>query len=336
MAGVLLLSGPASAGGDRKGDLGIGFFGGFSFLDEYSPATPDRGMLFGGRLAYSLTDHWIFEPSYQRAFSQTAAGANGTIDSFRGNLLYDFRNPSDYLRPFLTAGFGVEWTQFGTAIDEQSIAPNVGAGLKWFVIDGGGFRVDGRYVPNHVNGIIDQWQHNLEFTFGAFFNFGGSTTQKPPKEAPAPATKPVSTAAPVVAPVETSTPVPTVTTVPTVAPAVEPAVTPSPKIIYFQLNRTKLTNEARATLDELVSSLKGSPGSKVEVGGHADTTGESGYNQQLSERRVQTVRKYLVRHGIAEERLVPMGFGPTKPANDNATLPGRRANRRVELTVRGP
>ena len=71
----------------------------------------------------------------------------------------------------------------------------------------------------------------------------------------------------------------------------------------------------------------------VEVAGHTDSTGSHAYNQSLSERRASTVSSYLQGHGVIPERLITLGMGETYPIADNATVSGRQANRRVEITM---
>ena len=71
----------------------------------------------------------------------------------------------------------------------------------------------------------------------------------------------------------------------------------------------------------------------VEVAGHTDSTGAADYNQKLSERRANSVAQYLETQGLANNRVVTVGAGESKPVADNATPEGRQANRRVELTL---
>jgi outer membrane protein OmpA-like peptidoglycan-associated protein len=71
----------------------------------------------------------------------------------------------------------------------------------------------------------------------------------------------------------------------------------------------------------------------VEVAGHTDSTGGAEQNQQLSERRANSVAQYLESQGLASNRVVTVGAGETRPVADNATAEGRQANRRVELTL---
>jgi OOP family OmpA-OmpF porin len=69
----------------------------------------------------------------------------------------------------------------------------------------------------------------------------------------------------------------------------------------------------------------------LEVSGHTDSTGKKAHNQKLSERRAATVKTWLVKHGVAAERIKTAGFGDTKPVASNKTKAGRAKNRRVEV-----
>ncbi len=69
------------------------------------------------------------------------------------------------------------------------------------------------------------------------------------------------------------------------------------------------------------------------VEGHADSQGAAAHNQDLSQRRAESVRGYLVSHGITSNRVTAQGFGVTRPIADNASPEGRANNRRVEIVV---
>ena len=72
---------------------------------------------------------------------------------------------------------------------------------------------------------------------------------------------------------------------------------------------------------------------KVEIGGHTDNGGKEDYNVKVSKARAEAVKKWLVDHGIAESRLVPVGHGPKKPIADNKTKEGRAQNKRIDFTI---
>ena len=71
----------------------------------------------------------------------------------------------------------------------------------------------------------------------------------------------------------------------------------------------------------------------VEVAGHTDSTGSDAYNQSLSERRANSVSAFLTSQGVISQRLITLGMGEARPIADNSSEAGRRANRRVEITM---
>ncbi len=86
-----------------------------------------------------------------------------------------------------------------------------------------------------------------------------------------------------------------------------------------------------ATLRSIASSLKDCPDVTVAVGGHTDSKGSDAYNLDLSQRRMNSVKKILVGYGIADRRLTVTGYGESLPTATNATEAGRAENRRVEF-----
>jgi len=71
----------------------------------------------------------------------------------------------------------------------------------------------------------------------------------------------------------------------------------------------------------------------VQIEGHTDSSGGVNHNRELSKQRAQSVRKWLVEHGIDPLRLTAAGFGPDRPIDSNSTDEGRRNNRRVEFAI---
>lgn len=122
------------------------------------------------------------------------------------------------------------------------------------------------------------------------------------------------------------------------APAAAPAPTPAPAPlrlvlddVNFDFDKASLRPQAYPKLDEAAESLKGWGDGKVEVAGHTDSRGSDAYNMDLSLRRAESVKNYLVTKGIPADRLVIKGYGESQPVADNATDEGRFQNRRVEL-----
>jgi len=101
--------------------------------------------------------------------------------------------------------------------------------------------------------------------------------------------------------------------------------------VHFDLNSANLSQESYSILDHVAEELRDNPHVRVEIQGHTDEVGTPEYNQDLSQRRAETVRDYLVSKGVKEDRLVPKGYGATRPVASNDTEEGRAKNRRVEL-----
>jgi OOP family OmpA-OmpF porin len=99
--------------------------------------------------------------------------------------------------------------------------------------------------------------------------------------------------------------------------------------VNFVTGSADLTPASRATLDRIAKILAGAKGLRAQVQGHTDNQGDAAANQALSQRRAASVVAYLVGKGIARRRLVPRGFGESRPIASNATADGRAKNRRV-------
>jgi outer membrane protein OmpA-like peptidoglycan-associated protein len=104
--------------------------------------------------------------------------------------------------------------------------------------------------------------------------------------------------------------------------------------VLFATNRSDLLPSAQMKLDEVGLALtRQDAESKMTVEGHTDSQGQASYNQELSQKRAQSVRDYLVSKGIAADRITAQGFGLTRPIADNGSAEGRANNRRVEIVV---
>jgi OOP family OmpA-OmpF porin len=103
--------------------------------------------------------------------------------------------------------------------------------------------------------------------------------------------------------------------------------------VHFEFDSAQLLPGARPILKEVADSLKGEPELQVEIAGHTDSIGSKAYNRDLSERRAEAVRRFLLRQGIEPERLVAEGYGESQPVAGNDNSGGRQVNRRVEFRV---
>ena len=103
--------------------------------------------------------------------------------------------------------------------------------------------------------------------------------------------------------------------------------------IYFDLNKADLKPEGKAELDKLVQTLIASKEFNIVVGGHACDLGTEKYNMQLSEKRAQSVVKYLLSKGVNNAYIGSHNYGESKPAVPNTSEANRKKNRRVEWEV---
>ena len=103
--------------------------------------------------------------------------------------------------------------------------------------------------------------------------------------------------------------------------------------IFFDFDKAVLKAESFPELNRIVTLMKEKTGMKVEIAGHADATGSEDYNLGLSHRRANSVGKFLVEKGIADDRVTVTFFGETQPIDSNATPEGRKRNRRVEFKI---
>ncbi|WP_434782662.1 OmpA family protein [Ferrovum myxofaciens] len=178
-------------------------------------------------------------------------------------------------------------------------------------------------VSNNNNSM-----NNNTYTLGVNYYFGAA---KPPRH--------VAAAAPAPAPV--------------VAPAPEPVVTPAPtqqerwRIITeekpvsldganFKFDSSALNKTADEKLTQVVDFSNKYPEADINVDGYTDSTGPKVYNVKLSQRRADAVKAYLVKHGVAADRIHTKGYGMANPVASNKTAEGRAQNRHVEVhyTVR--
>jgi len=234
-------------------------------------------------------------------------------------------------RPFLLLGVGVERDQHHNPLRRAAAnSPYVSAGL--------GFQIgltDRMALQADIRQVHGRLRHDERFGFdrsnNRYLTVGlnwamGPTPLPPAPPAPPPAPEPV---------VEAPAPAP--------APAPEPA--PAPKFEKITLAATELFEFDSARLrgdqpklDEIATALNANTSvNNIVVSGHADRIGSDRYNQQLSERRANAVREYLVSKGIDGSRLTAQGKGESMPVvtctdkNRKALIKCLEPNRRVEI-----
>ncbi len=105
--------------------------------------------------------------------------------------------------------------------------------------------------------------------------------------------------------------------------------------VLFRSGSFELLPGARERLAKVSGIVLAYPSLHLAVEGHTDSVGSDEYNQDLSERRAQSVREYFVQQGISASAIEAHGFGKSEPIATNDTPEGRQQNRRVELVLSG-
>lgn len=101
--------------------------------------------------------------------------------------------------------------------------------------------------------------------------------------------------------------------------------------IKYEFDKWVIRPEYNADLENVMEVLNANPELKVQIQGHTDNVGTQDYNRKLSLKRAESVREFLLKRGITEDRLFTYGYGFSKPIASNETDQGRGLNRRVEL-----
>jgi outer membrane protein OmpA-like peptidoglycan-associated protein len=104
-------------------------------------------------------------------------------------------------------------------------------------------------------------------------------------------------------------------------------------LIFFDFNKDNLQPESYPELERAITIMKNHSSMEVEIAGYTDNVGSDTYNKDLSQRRANSVKDYMVKHGIDAKRIQARGYGEQNPILPNDTDEGRAANRRVEFVV---
>ena len=107
-----------------------------------------------------------------------------------------------------------------------------------------------------------------------------------------------------------------------------------PSDVTFATASANIDSRFYAVLDDVAGVLSTYDQSVVDIVGHADSRGETAFNQTLSEQRASSVAGYLIQRGVIRERLYVGGRGEMAPIASNDTDAGRALNRRVEIVIR--
>lgn len=315
---------PLSARSEIKaGSFEVGPFGGYNFF-ENSQNLENRPV-FGLRLGYNFTRHFGIEGAVEfinsRVDDKAKTGAQeGQFRSpmdkvdltfYHLDAVYHFM-PDGKFNPFVLAGFG--GAHYNPTISTKDMAAfNVGLGAKYSLTDHIALRVDLRDYM--VTEVFQETYHNIGATLGITFSFGGKSkparaqvAKYEPKAEPTP--EPMAKEKAVIVAAE-----PKVEEKAMVAAAEPKIIILAFEDVHFDFDKSTLKPEAQTILKRNVQMLKDNPKVKVRIAGYTSASGTEAYNQELSERRANAVKEYLINEGvIAPDRLSIIGYGKTRPA----------------------
>jgi outer membrane protein len=305
---------------------------------------------------YFFTPNWSTELVLTYPQSQNVTVSGTPIGTFKHlppilTAKYDFLPDQDF-QPYVGAGINV------TSISDVNLAvPGVGelklnstsvgpalqagfdyklqdhwylnADVKWAKIGSdlylaGGPRVSTVHIDPYLFGI------GIGYRFGGHELVAVAAPPPPPVSAPPPPPPPPAAAA--------APPPPP----PCQAPAgfkvdenchiIEQSVIV--RAVDFEFNLSRLTAPSLQTLDEVAGALLTQPELNVEIQGHTDSIGSVAYNLNLSQRRAEAVKAYLISKGVRASVLTAKGYGKARPIVSNDSAEGRAQNRRVVFEIR--
>lgn len=350
---MLCMASPTWAGIQEQSWSFTPFAGGYMYDSEENL---DTSLIYGAKLGYDFTKYFGLEMSVGggRTHVDEDYGDMGVrmVEPRLDSLIYLM--PDSAFVPFLSVGIGGRSMKHGDQLatsesdfgditqkeyddtvrnaESKHFLVDAGLGAKWFLTKWLALRGDVRYVVP-----LNDALNNFEATLGLTFVMGG--------EKPAPVVAPEPEPAPVYvepAPAPEPKPEPKPAPAPVVVP--KPAPTKMEKEIVeqgratldvkFKTNSAVILPESHKQLAEFADVMNKYPDLTVEIGGHTDSTGSDKYNMQLSQKRADSVKKYLAdKLGVDAKRMTAKGYGETKPIADNKTVAGKAKNRRVEAVV---
>jgi OOP family OmpA-OmpF porin len=283
--------------GALKADDGMG-----GFIRVGKEFAPNWDLQFGG--SYASVDG-----NAGGKYKQTLVGVDA---------LYMFSR--EKLRPFLLVGVGYADNKLDYAVgggSKGSIMGNIGAGVQYSLTDSIGLQADLRSVWSEANvGGDSKTVGNTILNLGAIFRFGTP-----------PATVPVSEPAPqsVAAEPAVEAPAPVVAAKPACKPVLETITIQSEAL--FDFDKYTIKGKNNQVLDEAAAKIKEHDDIEfILVTGHTDKIGTDAYNQKLSERRADAVKKYLASHGIKDVRIKSVGKGESEQVVD---CTGVKSNKQI-------
>jgi OOP family OmpA-OmpF porin len=284
----------------------IGAEGGLNWLLNTTilgaSVTSQTGFAAGGVIGYDFVGPRVEIEGMYRQNQISGGFAPGTAInnqigqvSVMANLLYDFA-PSSTITPYVGAGAGVAFVDGSSSLNSTQFAYQGIVGLGWNVDTNFRVNLDGRYYGTSNPSVNGSTWSNNNFTvmLGLIIKFAPSAPPPPP-------------------------------------------VTPAPQatsfMVFFDWDRSNLSQQALATIGQAAQAFKTKGSARITATGHTDTSGPENYNMALSLRRANAVKDALVQNGVPATAIAVVGRGEQGllvPTPDGVREP---QNRRVEIVL---
>lgn len=329
------------------------FIGGYVFEGDQDLKNKP---VYGLRVGYDFTEKCSAEFVFDYISTDyTGAGTDVSADVFNYRLegLYHFF-PDKQIVPFLAIGAGGQSIDYSSREDSKTMAVfDYGVGVKYYLTEWIALRLDARHVL-----AFGSIEHNLEYTAGLTFYFGGpSKAAEPVVEQRKPE---AATIMKVVAdsdkdgvlddidkcpdtPAETKVDqdgcpeIKEVVAAPKAETAFERQLLEKKRVtllVLFEKNKAIVKPEYSDDIKKIADVMKKHTNLNILIEGHTCNLGRKEYNLKLSQRRADAVKTLLVnKYGIDADRVETKGFGPSRPIADNKTKAGREKNRRIEASI---
>ena len=275
---------------------------------------------FGGfiRAGKEINEKWDFQVGGSYASLDGNSGGKYKQTLLGVDALYMFSR--ERFRPFLLVGLGYAHNKVDyMGGSKDSWMANVGAGVQYLVNDTVGLQADVRQVWSEAEigtpgASSSDTVSNTVLNVGAIFRFGAPAPVAAAEPAPQPAPVAAAEPAPQPAPVAAAEPC---------SPKTETIVIQSEAL--FDFDKAIIKDKSNQALDEVVAKIKEHGDVEfVLVTGHTDRIGSDAYNQKLSERRANAVKKYLAGHGVEGARIKSEGKGESEPVVECKDVKGRK------------
>ena len=263
--------------------------------------SPQTGWAVGGKIGYDFIGPRVeVEGLYRQNitgnfFGNRAITGQVSQVSAMANLLYDFNALGSFV-PYIGAGAGVGFVDSDYNLGSTVFAFQGILGLGWNATSNLRFNLEGRYYGTtnpQVAGF--GWSNNNAMLLASVqVKFGAA----PPPPPPPP-----------------------------------PAVAPPSFMVFFDWDRSNLSQQALATIQQAANAFKAKGSARITATGHTDTSGPEAYNMALSLRRANAVKDALVRDGVPAQAITVIGMGEKGllvPTGDGVREP---QNRRVEIVI---